>query len=303
MPRCARLDAPAAIHHVMLRGIEQRPIFRDDQDRADFAERLDRLVPELGFRCFAWVLMPNHVHLALQTGLVGLSRLMARLGTGYARTFNLRHQRAGHLMQNRFKSRLVGDESDLVGLVIYIHANPLRAGLVSGGRDLEEFAWCGHGSLLGRRPARPFESSGLTLALFSDDAKLARERIRRRIETTQKGDPFPPDVVRAEGQECEQASSCLVPEERAKETTTDERRSLDGLIAEVCQRLGAEEVAVRTGRRGRLASAARAEIAYQAIHGLGVRASRVGEALGVSESGISRAIDRVWRARLSQQSG
>jgi hypothetical protein len=50
--RSARFDAPGTHHHVMIRGIEGREIFRGDCDRSDFLERLDVLVPELGFRCF-----------------------------------------------------------------------------------------------------------------------------------------------------------------------------------------------------------------------------------------------------------
>jgi REP element-mobilizing transposase RayT len=48
----------------MIRGIERRLIFHDTDDYEDFLSRLDRLIPELGFLCFAWVLMPNHAHLA-----------------------------------------------------------------------------------------------------------------------------------------------------------------------------------------------------------------------------------------------
>ena len=100
----------------MIRGIEGRRIFRDDGDRLDFLERLDRLVPELAFRCFASVLMPNHVHLAVQSGSVHLSRFMARLNTGYARSFNLRHRRGGYLFQGRFRSRIVCGEADLIAV-------------------------------------------------------------------------------------------------------------------------------------------------------------------------------------------
>jgi hypothetical protein len=44
MPRSARLDAPAALHHIMIRGIERRQIFRDDADREDFLSRLERKI-------------------------------------------------------------------------------------------------------------------------------------------------------------------------------------------------------------------------------------------------------------------
>ncbi len=37
MPRQARLDAPGILHHVMVRGLERRPIFRDDVVLGDVA--------------------------------------------------------------------------------------------------------------------------------------------------------------------------------------------------------------------------------------------------------------------------
>jgi REP-associated tyrosine transposase len=43
MPRQARLDAPGVLHHVMVRGIERRALFRDDADRPDFVARLAAL--------------------------------------------------------------------------------------------------------------------------------------------------------------------------------------------------------------------------------------------------------------------
>ncbi len=46
MPRLARLDAPGVIHHIMIRGIERRKIFRNNEDRDDFLERLSIILPE-----------------------------------------------------------------------------------------------------------------------------------------------------------------------------------------------------------------------------------------------------------------
>ncbi len=40
MPRKARIDAPGALHHIMVRGIEKRNIFYDDFDRDTFVDRL-----------------------------------------------------------------------------------------------------------------------------------------------------------------------------------------------------------------------------------------------------------------------
>ncbi len=115
MARVARRDAPGAIHHVLLRGIEGRRIFLDDDDRGDFLDRLARQIAEGRGSCFAWTLMPSHVHLLLRTGERPLSEVMRRLNTGYARAFNLRHRRSGCLFQDRFCSILVEDEAFISG--------------------------------------------------------------------------------------------------------------------------------------------------------------------------------------------
>ena len=101
------------------RGIERRAIFLDDADREDFLRRFAELVFELGFLVFTWVLIDNHAHFVVRSANASISRLMARLGTGYARRFNERHGRVGHLFQNRHRSRRAVDDADLVGLVLY----------------------------------------------------------------------------------------------------------------------------------------------------------------------------------------
>jgi REP element-mobilizing transposase RayT len=83
MPRLARLDAPGVLHHIIIRGIERRKIFRDDRDRENFLERLARLLDETRTGCYAWALLENHAHFLLRTGGVPMATLMRRLLTGY----------------------------------------------------------------------------------------------------------------------------------------------------------------------------------------------------------------------------
>jgi putative transposase len=150
MPRKARIDAPGAIHHIICRGLERREIFYDNEDRDDFVSRLSRVLNDTSTRCFAWALIPNHFHLLLQTGSTPIATFMRRLLTGYAVTFNRRHDRHGHLFQNRYKSILCQEEPYLLELVRYIHLNPLRSGIVSSLEELERYRYSGHGQLMGR---------------------------------------------------------------------------------------------------------------------------------------------------------
>ena len=60
MPRKTRIDAPSAIHHIVIRGIERRRIFRNFADRNNFTERLGKIMSDTQTACLGWALIPNH---------------------------------------------------------------------------------------------------------------------------------------------------------------------------------------------------------------------------------------------------
>jgi putative transposase len=65
MPRQARIDAPGALHHVIVRGVEGRRIFEDDIDRHEFLNQLGKVLSDTRTDCFAWTLIPNHFGLVV----------------------------------------------------------------------------------------------------------------------------------------------------------------------------------------------------------------------------------------------
>lgn len=181
MPRKARLDAPGALHHVIIRGIERRRIFRSDYDRENFLSRISILIPATRTDCFAWALIPNHVHLLLRSGSAPVSVFMGRLLTGYAGWFNKKYKRHGQLFQNRYKSILCQEDVYLKELIRYIHLNPLRAGLVENMNKLDRYAWCGH-SVLMNKTKRSWQNIDFVYGLFSDRKRLARKSYREFVE-------------------------------------------------------------------------------------------------------------------------
>jgi hypothetical protein len=93
--------------------------------------------------------------------------------TGYSKYFNDRHNRVGHLFQNRYKSPIVGKAGYFRDAVRYIHINPLRSGIVPSVDALEEYSWTGHRRIVRGGPPEwqdtellqaefhdPFESNG-----------------------------------------------------------------------------------------------------------------------------------------------
>ena len=144
MPRKARIDAPGALHHIIVRGIERGIIFEDDWDRNRFLDRLGGIVEETGTRCLAWALIPNHAHLLLKTGRVPVATVMRRLLTGYAVNFNRLHRRYGHLFQNRYKAIRCQEDACISFQARGIDENPLIE-IVAGVINVEPWQICASG--------------------------------------------------------------------------------------------------------------------------------------------------------------
>lgn len=181
MPRKARIDAPGALHHIIVRGIERRKIFEDDTDRVNFLDRLGKVLSETGTKCFAWALIPNHFHLLLRTGACPLSTVMRRLLTGHAMNFNRRHRRSGQLFQNRYKSILCQEDTYLLELVRYIHLNPIRARLATDIKVLDKYPFCGHAVIMGKKK-KIWQDDAYVLKLFDDKISTARRRYKMFVQ-------------------------------------------------------------------------------------------------------------------------
>ncbi len=323
MPRRARIDAPGALHHIVIRGIEGKAIFKDDTDREDLIERLSSLLQETVTPCYAWALMTNHVHLLLRTGSVPIASVMRRLLTGYAVRFNRKHRRHGHLFQNRYKSILCEEDRYLKQLVAYIHLNPVRAGIVEDVAALKVFAYTGYSALMGKKP-RPWQDTDYVLGLFGGKLSEARRNLNahvrkwsakgRRHELTGGG------LIRSAGgwhavKEAYRAGIRLASDERilgssefVEETLKNagevyEHRmrmqsagiDLSAVIAAACRYLGIEEKELaRPTRRVEIARA-RALISFVATRNLSISGSEVARRFNVDRSAISRATQRVSR--------
>ena len=138
MARPLRLEYPGGVYHVIARGNERRAVFRDDRDRKLYLERLAHYQKRCGFRVYAFCLMTNHIHLAIETAKTPLSRIMMGLQGSYTQAFNRRHGRVGHLFQGRYKALVVQKNPYLLALVRYIHENPVVAGIV---REAARYRW------------------------------------------------------------------------------------------------------------------------------------------------------------------
>jgi putative transposase len=152
MARQPRSYEPGAIYHLTAHGIDERPIYRDDEDRQSFVVRLTRLARERRWRFLAICLMDTHYHVIITTrdGLIPPG--MRELNGGHSRAFNARHARRGALFESRYRERLIRDDRHLLRAIRYVARNPVRAGMVS---RPEDWPWSTYGQLIGLAPPWP----------------------------------------------------------------------------------------------------------------------------------------------------
>jgi putative transposase len=134
----ARVVAEGVPHHITQRGNNPQDVFLLDEDPRFDLDTLKAKCREHGVAVLGYCLMTNHVHLvAIPRHPDSLARALGQAAGRYAAWFNKRHQRSGHLWQNRYYSCPLG-ASHLVTAPAYVDLNPLRAGLV---RNALEYAW------------------------------------------------------------------------------------------------------------------------------------------------------------------
>jgi REP-associated tyrosine transposase len=178
MARPLRLVYPGAFYHVFARGNDRQTVFRDGDDCELFFAVIDHTVDRYGWLCHTYCLMGNHYHLLIETPQANLSLGMRQLNGLYARRFNLRHGRCGHVFQARFRSILVEAESSLLSVSRYIVLNPVRAGICT---DPADWPWSSYRALAGLEPPRPFLSTELLLSHFGSSLRAAQAGYRRFV--------------------------------------------------------------------------------------------------------------------------
>jgi REP element-mobilizing transposase RayT len=304
----------------MIRGIDKTDIFRDDQDRNLFLDRLGLTLGEGNSTVYAWALMKNHVHVLFKSGRDGISGVMRRLLTWYAQYFNRRHTRTGHLFENRYKSILCDEDNYLLALVRYIHLNPVRAGIVKTIEELDQYPWSGHRTIIGKAKLPWMDIDGV-LSQFGETRRKAINEYRRFLqegvgqgtvkELTGGG------LLRSQGG----WSQVLALRRRGQKEDFDQRilgggefvnqilkeaeerhlrqlkhtragKTIRQIIEEECRKSGINPLELRGGGRRRLISGTRAAIAVRGREELGLSAAAIARQVGVSTSAITKAIER-----------
>ncbi len=301
----------------MVRSIERRALFRDDQDRDDFLRRLADHAQSGALTVYAWALLPNHVHLLVRTGARPLPRSMRSLLTGYAGAFNRRHRRSGHLFQNRYRSIVVEEQPYFLELVRYVHLNPLRAGVVRDVRALDRYPYTGHAALVGAVP-RPWQATSDVLEQFAREGRQARSQYRgfvaagiplgrrpdlqggglvrsvggwQAVQTLRRGREAYAADERILGSSVFVESLLQEVERRARQEARGPGRqvSVQTLVQRVSESLAVSPEAILGRSRASVATRARQILAFVWVERLGQRASDLAQALGQTRGNVSLA--------------
>ena len=155
----------------MSRGNEKSPIVIDDYDRGKFLELLGKTVDRFHWILYAYALMLNHFHLFLQLAEPSLSAGLHYLNGEYAKYFNRRHKRVGHLVQDRPNTPIVETETYFLELLRYVALNPVYHGVVDRPEDYE---WTSHRAFIGMCNAPSWLAIDDALIAFAPERNLAQ---------------------------------------------------------------------------------------------------------------------------------
>lgn len=205
-------------------------------------------------------------------------------------------------------------------LVLYIHLNPLRAGLVSSMHQLDRYGYCGHGILLGKRK-NDWQNANYVLQLFGKRISVSRRHYREFIKNGiamgrrpdlmggglirtaggwQELKAFRRQKIHIKGDERILGDSDFVESVLEKQQERLERRyriqrqgyDFEKVVDRVAQlfELKPEEVLSIVRQRRRID--ARSLLCFWAVKELEITGAEVARRLKMSKSGVSRAVVR-----------
>ncbi|MGH9456820.1 MAG: transposase [Thermoanaerobaculia bacterium] len=298
MARPLRLDHPGALWHLTSRGNEKRMIFMDDEDRMMFLSLLATTVMRFRWLLHEFVLMGNHYHLVAEMVEANVSRGMQWLNGQYARYFNRRYGRCGHLFQGRFKGKLVDSDEYLLEVCRYVVLNPVRAGLVG---SAGEWAWSSYRAKAGLEEAPAWLVVEPTLARFGRERKQAQKTWQEFV-TTREPVPCPWEKLTGQiflgGPMFVERMQAMIDEaprstEHPKAQRNPGRPSMHKILRTVAREHGTTASALRRGRGGR----GRMVAAHAGWHEGRLRLREIAEPLGLRSAGYVSTLIRRCAAR------
>jgi putative transposase len=172
--RKPRVEYKGAVYHVIHRGNNREYIFEDAADKRYLLSSIVDIKDPMGLSLMGYVIMSNHYHLLVKTEKRALSFVMQKLNNNYARYYNKKIGRSGHVFGDRYKSTLITDNNYLFSVLRYIHLNPVKAEMTENSYD---YKWSS--DMHYRRNNNRFVDIDFVLDIISKNRKQA---IKQYIE-------------------------------------------------------------------------------------------------------------------------
>ncbi|WP_269523569.1 transposase [Coraliomargarita parva] len=188
MPRKQRIEYPGAVYHIISRGNYRKELFRSENTGKAFERTIFEATERCGWKLHAYVIMSNHYHLAVETPEPNLVDGMKWLQSTFATRFNRLRKERGHVFQGRYKSILIGEDRSLLGLVDYIHLNPVRAGLCQV-QSLKDYTLSSYPKYFKQKPREGLCRTDFLGILDLPDSLSGIRRYATHLELSEAQDP------------------------------------------------------------------------------------------------------------------
>ena len=187
MPRTARVRAEEKIHHIMSKSIKECDLFPKDIDKEKYISLLKNAKLIFQVEIVAYCLMTNHFHLLIQPRGADISKVMHYLNSKYARYYNKRYERKGHLFTERFKNVPILTEDHLIRATTYIHCNPKDLGYLSL-QKLKEYPFSSYREYMMDEKADTLSSPGFIYSFMAKNLRMAKRTYYQFMQLQLKGE-------------------------------------------------------------------------------------------------------------------
>ncbi|MHB1394831.1 MAG: transposase, partial [Clostridia bacterium] len=273
MGRPWREEYQGGIYHVIARGNNKEYIFNQSADKGYFIKQLRQSIEGMNYRIYGYVLMDNHYHLLIQTMDKKLQDIMHQINNRYSKFFNSKYKRVGHVFQGRYKATLVQDERYLIGVLRYIHQNPVQANIC---QNINGYKWSSDAFY--RKGIKGFVNVDIVLNMLDADRSEAVRKYNVLMSEKEEVDYENEKII---GDEAYQLM-CL---SRKK---TEERKRLDEILIETVMN-NEEYVLIKSGSRIRNLTKYKLEYARTALS-LKYTYKEIAHNISLSESSIKDMI-------------
>ena len=188
-----KLNQAGLISHITQRAPGREKLFHEEEDYLAMLWLLKDTALRFELKIHAFCLLSNHIHFLLETTQDNLSQAMHSIFFRYGMRYNRKYERRGHIFGGAYRQAVCLDNSYFLTASVYIHLNPVRAGLVDRARD---YRWSSCSLYCSHDPPQSFVSPESILSHIDSDQDLARKYYSRLLK--EGGDLEPDNVLEQE---------------------------------------------------------------------------------------------------------